>query len=159
MRNAERNRPKRVWSGGARAPLQLAASSENEASWLRRLSDIDRKQERLLDLHLDGGITTAQFRAKSAELKEARATVESQIEASRSRLARIEDVERDKDALISHYASLMPQGLADLSPEERNRVYKMMRLRVLTDREGKLTAEWGCNVLTTPLGSCRTQGR
>ena len=85
--------------------------------------------------------------------------VESQIEAARSRLARLEEIERDKDALISHYASLMPQGLTDLSSEERNQVYKMMCLCVLADREGRLTAEWGCNVLTTPLGSCRTQGR
>jgi hypothetical protein len=108
---------------------------------------------------LDGGITTVQFRAKSAELTEARAAVESQIEAARSRLARLEEIERGKDALISHYASLMPQGLTDLSSEERNRVYKMMRLHVLADREGGLTAEWGCNVLTTPLGKCRIQGR
>ena len=51
----------------------------NEALLLRRLSDMDRKQERLLDLHLEGDITTAQCRAKSAELNEARATVEDQI--------------------------------------------------------------------------------
>ncbi len=120
---------------------------------------MDRKQERLLDLHPEGDITTAQFRTKSAELKEARATVENQIEAAWSRLARLEDLKRDKDALISHYTSLVSQGLTDLSPEERNRVYKMMRLRVLADREGALTAEWGCNTLTTHPGSDRTRGR
>ena len=32
---------------------------------------MDRKQGRLLDLNLEGDITTAQYRAKSAELKEA----------------------------------------------------------------------------------------
>jgi hypothetical protein len=100
------------------------SAGDDETSWLRRLSDIDSKQERLLDLHLEGDITTAQFRAKSAELKEAHATVESQLEAARSRLARLEEIKRDKDALISHYASLMPQGLAELSPEERKRIYK-----------------------------------
>ena len=72
---------------------------------------------------------------------------------------RIKDIECSKDALISHYASLVPQGLAELCSEERNRIYKMMRLHVFADCEGALTAEWGCNVLTTPPDSCRTRGR
>lgn len=53
-------------------------------------------------------------------------------------------------AQLRAYISVHSQGLTDLSPEERNRVYKMMRLHFLADREGRLTAEWGCNVLTTP---------
>ena len=44
----------------------------------------------------------------------------------------------------------MPQGLAELSPEGRNRIYKMMRLRIFADRDGILIAEWGCNVSSTP---------
>lgn len=82
-----------------------------------------------------------------------------QLEAARSRLSRLEDMERGKAALISHYASLVPQGLAELSPDEKNRVYRMMRLRVFADREGVLTADWGCNVLPTPLGNVRIRGR
>jgi hypothetical protein len=50
------------------------------------------KQERLLDLHLDGDITAEQFRAKSAELQEARVATEDQLEAARSRLARLKEV-------------------------------------------------------------------
>ncbi len=75
---------------------------------------------------------------------------ENELEASRSRLARLEDIERSRNALISHFASLVPQGLAELSPKERNQIYKMMRLHIFADREGALTAEWGCNVLPTP---------
>ncbi len=135
------------------------STGEDEASWLKRIVEIDVRQGRLLELHLDGDITTEQFRAKSAELREARAAAEGQLEAARSRLSRLEDIERGKDALISHYASLMPHGLAELSPDEKNRVYRMMRLRVFADREGVLTADWGCNVLPSPPGSCRTPGR
>ena len=47
----------------------------------------------------------------------------------------------------------MPRGLAELSPEERNRIYKMMRLRIFADRDGALTADWGCNVSSTPRSS------
>ena len=135
------------------------STGEDEVSWLKRIAETDVRQERLLELHLDGAITSEQFRVKSAELREARAAAEGQLEAARSRLSRLEDMERGKDALISHYASLVPQGLAELSPDEKNRVYRMMRLRVFADREGALTADWGCNVLPTPPGSGRTRGR
>jgi len=60
---------------------------------------------------------------------------------------------------ISHYASLVPRGLAELSSDEKNRIYRMIRLRVFADREGVLTADWGCNVLPTLPGSVRIRGR
>ena len=56
------------------------SSGEDEASWLKRISEVDGKQERLLNLHLDGDITAAHFRAKSAELGEARVVVEGQLD-------------------------------------------------------------------------------
>ncbi len=132
---------------------------EDETPWLKRIAEIDLKQERLLDLHLDGDISTEQFRAKSAELEAARSAAVGQLEDARSRLARLKDIEQSKAALISHYASLVPQGLTGLSPEEKNQIYKMMRLHVLAQRDGSLIADWGCNVLPTPPGSCHTPGR
>ena len=135
------------------------SAGEDDASWLRRITELDLKQERLLDLHLDGDITTEQFRTKGAELEEARAAAEGQLEAARSHLVRLKDIERSKDPLISHYASLMPQALSELSSEEKNRIYKMMHLQILAQRDGTLIADWGCNVLPQPPGSCRTPGR
>ncbi|MDQ3913214.1 MAG: zinc ribbon domain-containing protein, partial [Actinomycetota bacterium] len=135
------------------------SSAGDDALWLKKISEIEGKQERLLNLHLDGDITTAQFRTKSAELREARTMAESHIEAARSRIARLEAIERDKDAFISHYASLNPSHLQELSPEERRQVYKMMSLRVLAHSDDTLIADWGCNDATTPSGGCRTLDR
>jgi hypothetical protein len=45
------------------------------------------------------------------------------------------------------------------TPEDRRQVYKMMSLRVLAHPDDTLIVEWGCNDASTPLGSCRTQGR
>ena len=59
---------------------------------------------------------------------------EGQLEAARSRLVRLKDIERSKDALISHYASLVPQALSELSSEEKNRIYKMMHLQILAQQ-------------------------
>ena len=135
------------------------SAGEDEASWLKRIAEIDLKQERLLDLHLDGDITTEQFRAKRAELEEARGAAESQLEAARSHLARLDDIERSKDTLVSHYASLVPQALTELSPEEKNQIYKMMRFHVLAQRDGTLIADWVCNIWPLPPGNCCTAGR
>jgi hypothetical protein len=78
-------------------------------------------------------------------------TSEARLEATRSCHCRLKDIERGKDALVSHYASLVPRWLADLPPDERNRVYKTMRLRVLAHRDGTLIADWGCNISPLPL--------
>jgi hypothetical protein len=108
---------------------------------------------------LDGDITTEQFRAKSAELEEARVAADGQLDAARLRLARLKDIEQSREELISHYASLVPQALSELSSEEKNRIYKMMHLQVLAHSDGTLIADWGCNVLPQPPDSCRTPGR
>jgi hypothetical protein len=135
------------------------STAEDEASWLRRIAEIDLKQERLLDLRLAGGVTPEQFRARSTELKDSRAAAQDQLEAACSRLSRLKDLERSKDALVSHYATLVPQGLDELSPAERNQVYNMMNLRVFARPDDTLIADWGCNVSPLPPGNCRTRGR
>ena len=65
------------------------SAGEDEASWLGRISEIDAKQERLLDLRPDGNITPEQFRAKSARLGEAHAAAEAQLQAASSRLSHL----------------------------------------------------------------------
>ena len=134
------------------------STAEDEASWLKRISEIDIKQERLLDLRLDGDITPEQFRARSAALKDARVATQDQLEASRSRLSRLKDLECSKDALVSHYSSLVPVGLAELSPADKNKVYEMMHLRVFAHPDDTLIADWGCNVSPLPPGSSRIRG-
>jgi hypothetical protein len=98
-------------------------------------------------------ITAAQFRTKSEELKKARIAAEGRLEAVRSRLSRLEEMERSKDAIMAHYASLVPQGLAELSSEERNQVYKTMNLQVHASRDDMLIADWGCNDAPLPRWS------
>jgi hypothetical protein len=55
--------------------------------------------------------------------------------------------------LVSRFASLVPQGLAELSSEERNRVYKTMGLRIFADRDDTLIADSGCNASPLPRWS------
>ncbi|MDQ3863519.1 MAG: recombinase family protein, partial [Actinomycetota bacterium] len=134
------------------------SAAEDEAPWLKRIAEINLKQERLLDLRLGGDITSERFRAKSAELKGARATAQEQLEAYRSRLSRLKDLERGKEELVSHYAALVPQGLDEVSPAEKNQIYNMMNLRVFAHPDDTLIADWGCNISPLPPGSFRTLG-
>ena len=134
-----------------------ASAEEEEASWLKRLSEIERKEERLLDLRLEGDITTEQFRARSDALRETKGAATAGLKAARARRSRREDFERDKEALLEYRARLVPEDLDGLSPEQRRTLYRMMRLKVAV-RDGALTtADWGCNdELTLPNRSKST---
>ena len=135
------------------------SAEEEEASWLKRVSEVERKEERLLDLRLEGNISTEQFHAKRAALQEAKEIAKTGLEARRSRRSRLEDFERDKEALLEYYARLVPEDLDGLTPQQRRALYRMMRLTVYASPDGSLIAEWGCNALPTPPGSSRIPGR
>lgn len=105
---------------------------------------------------------TEQFRAKRAALQEAKEDAATGLEAARSRRSRLEDFERDKEALLEYHARLVTEDPDSLTPEQRRGPYRMMRLKVLAAPDGKktnLTAEWGCNDAPTPPGSLRIAGR
>ena len=136
-----------------------ASAEDEEASWLKRISKIERKEERLIDLHLEGDISTEQFREKRIALQETKEAGKADLEAARSRRARFESFERDKEALLEYHACLVPEDLDRLTPEQRRTLYRMMRLTVLATPDGELIAEWCCNESTIPPGSVRIPGR
>jgi DNA invertase Pin-like site-specific DNA recombinase len=45
---------------------------------------------------------------------------------------------RAREALMARYADVVPEALENLAPEERHRVYKMLRLRVLAYPDARL---------------------
>jgi hypothetical protein len=48
----------------------------------------------------------------------------------------IEELERDKDALLEDYTGMIPEALDELTGEERHQVYRMLRLEVYVSPEG-----------------------
>lgn len=133
-------------------PVAGVSGEEEEASWLNWIPEIERKEERLLDLCLEGDITAEQFCAKSTAFQENR-------EAARLRLSRREDFERDKEALLEYHARLVPEDLDRLAFEQRHTLYRMMRLNVLAHDGELIAVDWGCNASSTLPGSFRTRGR
>jgi hypothetical protein len=60
------------------------------------------------------------------------------LEALKSRQEHLNSLEQDKEALLETYAALTPEALGSLTSEERHRLYKMLRLRVVLRVDGTL---------------------
>ena len=58
--------------------------------------------------------------------------------AIEGRCQRLEELEHDRDALLERYDDMVPEALDSLGPEERHRIYKMLRLKVLVHPEARL---------------------
>lgn len=71
-------------------------------------------------------------------MEETRQTARRELAALESRIERLRDLERDRDALLENYAEMIPEALNVLQPEERHRVYKMLRLRAVAFPDGSL---------------------
>ena len=61
---------------------------------------------------------------------DARKTSERELESLRRRQDRIAELEHD--GIMEQYAELIPAELESLAPEERHRVYRLLRLQVVT---------------------------
>jgi hypothetical protein len=104
--------------------------------WAKKLSEAERKRSAYQDQQAEGLITLDELRTKLAALEETREVARRELAALKEHRERIEDLERDADALLEHYASMVPEALDNLTPEERHRVYKMLRLHVIMYSDG-----------------------
>jgi hypothetical protein len=100
-------------------------------TWFDKLSEIDRKRSRYINLAADGIMSRDELKAKLARLEEIRETAEKELKALRTRQEKIEELQRDKNAVLEHYAALAPEALDSLAPEERHRLYRMLRLKIV----------------------------
>jgi uncharacterized protein YukE len=145
--------------------LTSRSPSDDEENWLKKLSELESQEERLLDLYLEGKLEVSRYESRVSQLKQSRKTIEEELERIRDRTAHIERLEHDRDTLLSNYSQLATERLDGLEPEKRNRVYRMLGLTVLAYEDNKLEARWAFDEalcrdsVTLPPGSCRTPGR
>lgn len=107
-------------------------------AWSDRLAEADRMRSGYQDLTAKGLMTVEELGTKLEELDGSRRTARRELEAVRERRKRRERLESDRDALLESYAGAMPEDLGRLGPEERRRVYAMLRLRVLAGTDGAM---------------------
>jgi hypothetical protein len=96
--------------------------------------------EALRGLAAKGHLTDEDLERELAELEETRATAEEELRIVRGRKEALEELERDRDALLESYARMVPEALDTLTPEERRRVYAMLRLNVEVYADGRMEA-------------------
>src|SRR5215218_6556613 len=117
----------------------MRGDPEQEAKvWLEKLSEVDQERRGFLRLAAKGRISDEELDEALAELEDTRETAEKELKAISARREILENLERDKEALLDYYAGMTPAALEALTPEERHQVYKMLRLAVEISPDGSL---------------------
>ncbi|HEV2093029.1 MAG TPA: hypothetical protein VGR18_07675, partial [Rubrobacter sp.] len=115
-------------------------SHEEVKTWTDELAKLDRIRDGYHDQAAEGLMGLDKLREKLAALDQRRATAESELEALKGHGEELERLERDRDAVVSHYAALAPEVLESLEPEERRRLYGILGLKVFVE-DGEAWAE------------------
>ena len=86
-------------------------------------------------------ITFEELRERFDELEETKKTAHRELESISRHRERLEELEREADDLICQYETLVSEGLEALLPEEKRRIYKTLRMKVLISGEGTVAVE------------------
>jgi DNA invertase Pin-like site-specific DNA recombinase len=112
---------------------------EREAKgWLDKLAEVDCKRSGFQEMAAEGLIAFDELRAKLAALDATRVTAERELEAIKGRREHLEKLERYKESLLETYAALTPEALESLTPEERQKLYKMLKLKAVINLDGSI---------------------
>ena len=137
-------------------------------AWLDKLTEAENERRGYLRLAAKGRMRDEELDRALAELEETCAVAERELEALENRRQRIEQLEHDKEALLASLEGAVPEALDSLPSEGRNRIYKMLSLKVeaLPDEPLKLSGVFLANTgvcLPGPISSsgptptCRPQ--
>jgi site-specific DNA recombinase len=106
--------------------------------WLEKLSEVEQERRGYLRLAAKGHMSDDDLGEVLSELEESRTTAERELRVIRGRKAMLEELERDRDALLDSYAGMVPAALDSLAPQERCQIYGMLRLKVDVSTDGTM---------------------
>ena len=98
--------------------------------WSRKMTEVEVERRGYHRLAAKGHMTDEELAAALSELDEVRETAERELKTARARGEALKRLEHDRDALMESYAGMVSETLEDLAPEERHRIYKLLRLGV-----------------------------
>jgi hypothetical protein len=128
MRDEDQERPGRRFG---------AAHPGREAKlWHEKLQEADRMRSGYQDLAARGLLTYEELGVKLAAQEETRTLARRELESLKDRRERLESLKQDREAVLQAYANVTVESLERLSPEERNRLYKTLKLRVVIHDDG-----------------------
>jgi site-specific DNA recombinase len=98
--------------------------------WSRKITEAEVERRGYHRLAVKGHMTDEELAAALSELDEVRETAERELESARARGEALKRLKHDRDALMESYAGMVRESLENLAPEERHRIYKLLRLGV-----------------------------
>jgi hypothetical protein len=111
------------------------------ALWLEKIAAADRQRTRYQDMAAEELITFEELRERLGELEETRKTAQSELESISLHQQHLEELERDADEFVRQYAAIVPESLEVIPPEEKHRIHKMLRMKVLVNKVGTVAVE------------------
>jgi hypothetical protein len=110
---------------------------EREAeTWAEKLEECARLRRAYQQQQAAGLMTLEELGRMLKDLEETRKLAEAELASAAARRDRMETLERDRDELLGYMSPAVPEGLENLTGEERNRLYRMLRLQVTPSSEG-----------------------
>ena len=111
-------------------------SAEEAAGWARKIEECDHLRGAYQDQQAAGFMTLEELGSKLKGLEETRRLAQDELRYAEAREELVTALERDRDALIKSWAEILPETLESLTGEQRNKIYRMLRLEVTPTPEG-----------------------
>jgi hypothetical protein len=105
-------------------------------AWMGKIAECDHLRSAYQDQQAAGLMTLDELGGKLEELKSTQEMARAEVGRIQRRRERVEELERDRDAVIESYAGVLTEALDALSGEERRRLYGMLRLEVAPAPDG-----------------------
>jgi hypothetical protein len=114
-------------------------------AWAAKLAELERRRDKYQEMFAAEAMTLDELKAKLEALKATREAAEKELASLAGRRDRLEAMERDRDLILESYATLAPEALEALCPEERRKVYVILNLTVeaLADGSLKISGAFG----------------
>lgn len=106
--------------------------------WLDKLAEVRRKRARYQEMSAEDLIGFDELRTRIAELEETRTLAERELRSLQQRREHVQQLEQDKESLLSRYANLVPSDLDGLDAAQRRQIYGMLRVEAAIGPDGSL---------------------
>jgi hypothetical protein len=104
--------------------------------WHEKLQEAERMRGGYQDLAARGFLTFDELGDKLAALEETRSMARQELKLLKGRRVCLDDLKRDKDTVLAAYANVTLEVLVELTPEERNSLYRILKVRVVARDDG-----------------------
>src|SRR5215212_9888171 len=133
--------PKKISAGMETLIEQEKATGPQDAVkeakvWKQKIAECVHKRSAFQDQQAAGFMTLEELGTKLQELDDARRLAQAELEALTRRQEHIEQLKEDRDALIKSMAEMVPDALEGLTPQERNKIYRMLCLEATPSEKG-----------------------